>query len=295
MTNHIYMAGIKPSRIHIGHLIGFFNEAFKYKNIIFMIADYHKYFHSCEYKKQTTESINICKYINSCNFHYYKQSSYKNIYSDIFFLLSYHCNINKLNKILHINYNSSKNNLGKYIYPFLMFIDVILMSPCTVIVSEDQLHNVRYVKDQIDVFKKTFYDPNINFIINKSKILSLNSELKMSTSNNEDYNIYIDSSFDTVRNICIRAKTQSQYPTCIHDMNKNTFNLFNIMSKIDNKNIEEVINQYDCFHDFKSELSIKLFKYIQSIALNMKNTQEREANVHNRINTNYRKIFTLLH
>lgn len=299
--------GIKPTRIHIGHILSIFNfikkEKYKslkinIKDIYCLIGDIHK-FASIESNFNIKQDIETIKTISSkLEINYYQQSKLPSEYFIMYHIISFFCKINDLNKVFKINYkNNTINNFAKFSYPVLMCNDIILLNPCTVLVGSDQIHNVRFIKNILSNIQKLYnLQLDIKFEIIDIKILSLNDNNKMSTSDKSNSGqIFLDMNNDEIYKIIMQAKTQSKMPKTYNELEDSTKNLYLIYSIIKNLEIEYVINIFSekNFQEFKQHLYfaiVELFNFYKNL-----NNLNNKYDIHHIINNIIIKNFNLIY
>lgn len=264
-NKQVILAGIKPTRVHLGHLISvvdILKSKYKDEDKIVLIGDYHRMFYEQTFAQKEIDQL--IRILNSIGGHTFMQSAYAAMFANLFFRLAKSCKLNHLNKVFKINFdNQTENTLGKMLYPFLMAIDIALCAPCKVMVSQDQIHNIRYVQQFIaDICKEKNITIDVEFDILNIKILSILDEGKMSTSSAVEGALFMDMSKEEVDNILLKAKTQTEYVYTQDQMLPNTLNLFNIFAMINNETIEEVAAKFTNFKDFKAYAAKRMYEYL---------------------------------
>lgn len=301
--------GIKPTRIHIGHLLSIFNfiKTNKYKslgididNIYCLIGDIHK-FASMKSIQEIKINVNNIKEISSIlKIKYYQQYYLPREYFITYHIISFLCNTNRLDKVFKINYfNNTNNNFAKFAYPVLMCTDIILMNPCIVLVGKDQIHNIRFVKEILLKINKEYkLNIDIKFEVINTKILNLNNQNKMSTSDNNNNQIFIDMTDNEIIKIISKSKTQTKIPKQYSDLEISTYNLYNIYAQINNLDIEQVIYKFQesDFTTFKKYLCNSIIELINFYRKKTDNKFKYNAQevVNNIIKYNFNKIYNLI-
>ena len=263
MHKKIKLIGMKPTEIHLGHLLSIFQYAFQNSDVYFLIADYHK-FSSIHTAKEINEQVKIVEdFIKAKKFPYVKQSDFKEIYCDLYFHLSGLVGLNYLNKIYEIHKLSSQNNLMKYSYPVLMMLDIYLFSPCEVIVAMDQIHHMRYITKQITKLFNKNVDVTCDML--KIKICTPGSSSKMSTSDGASQ-IYLTSSYEDILKIIKLTKTSSTVLP-FDEIGEDLKNLFNIVQIIGDQECIDMFkfNRFNNYLELKIKVSQCIYNYICKI------------------------------
>lgn len=302
--------GIKPTRVHIGHILSIFDfirkERYKslkinVKNIYCLIGDIHK-FASIESNFNINKDIETIKTISSkLKINYYQQSKLPKEYFIMYHIISFFCKINDLNKVFKINYqNNTINNFAKFSYPVLMCNDIILLQPCTVLVGSDQMHNIRFIKNILENIQKTYkLKLDIKFEIIDIKILSLNNNNKMSTSDKSNSGqIFLDMNNNEIYKTIMKSKTQSKMPKTYDELEYSTKNLYLIYSIIKNLEMEYVINIFyeKNFQEFKQHLYfaiVELFNFYKN-SNNFENKYDTNNIISNIIIRNFNLIYSTI-
>lgn len=290
----INLFGIKPTRIHIGHIFSMFKNIDKHKDIakILLIGDYHKFSSEINDNKITELVENIKRFSVVYFSNYYIQSHYNDIYMSVLMKFFYFSNIKDINKIFLINYNNMKQNTVSFIYPILMAVDIYLCSPCVVTISCDQKHNIRAIKKILNTIE-THYKLNIDvqFDILNIKILDLYSPFKMSTSSNKGI-IYFDDSKEEIINKIMKSKTQSLNSLNINDLGLNTKNLYMIYSYLTEYPLQDIVTKYasEGFYNFKNDLIKKLICKFDFIKEKIKEGNPKQINMRERFLFNLKRI-----
>lgn len=298
--------GIKPTRIHLGHILSVFDfiKKEKYKkfnidksNIYCLIGDIHK-LSSMEDVSSFEEEV---KYISNISqtlgIGFYRQSQITKEYFILYHILSYFCNINRLTKVFNINYlNNTNNNFAKFSYPLLMCTDIISMQPCIVLVSKDQIHNIRFIKHIIDKINN-IYNLNISvkFEIIDVKISNLHNNNKMSTRENKGA-IYLSLEDEEIYKLVMKAKTQNNVPDKYENIEKSTENIYNIYAILKDLEIQQVINMFKKhnFIFFKECLYREIISLYNFYRLNINKSiqldNKTQENVNEIVNNNFNLI-----
>ena len=257
------LIGIKPTYIHLGHLLSVFQYARNNKDAFFLIADYHKFSSAKNYKEVDIVKNYLCNFMIQNNFKFICQSDFPEVYGNLFFYFSSKSNINALNKIFKINYYSNENNLMKFIYPVLMLIDILLFQPCIVITSADQIHNTRYIKEQIK--KLCTNKCKISFKNLDIKIKSITGEDKMSTSNNSN-KIFVQDNYEQIFSVIKKTPSSANLPDNYNNLNDCIKNLLSILGIIKNINPENLFDEkkFTSYLELKKYVADEIFNYIQS-------------------------------
>lgn len=299
--------GIKPTRIHLGHILSVFQfiKNNKYAplgididEIYCLIGDIHK-LSSLQFMSSIDRDIETIKNISSIlKVKYYQQSCLPREYFLTYHILSFFCKTNKLNKVFKINFNNNTdNNFSKFSYPVLMCTDILLMQPCIVLVGPDQIHNIRFIMDIIDNINKIYsVDFNITFKIINIKILNLNNEHKMSTSKKELSQMFINMQDSEIYELIMKAKTQKSVPNNYTDLETSTKNLYNIYSEIKNISIEETIEIFKekNFYFFKQVLYKEIIELYSFYRRQFNNTKVEKYNSQSIVNNIVKSNFKFL-
>ena len=258
----IELIGIKPTIIHLGHILSVFEYVKLNPNVCFLVADYHKFSSSKTYKEVIHLKNYLCNFLKQNNIKYVCQSEFASIYGDLFFYFSGKIKTSSLNKIFNINYGNTENNLMKLIYPLLMLIDIFLFQPCTVIVSKDQIHNVRYIKTQLKNIIPFCFD--IDFKILDIKILNPYDLSKMGTSESSN-KIFLNDTYDSIFNIIKKVQSSTNFPLCYEDLNENIQHLYFILSIIKKESVKILFNKikFDNYLLFKKYVTQSIYDFLQ--------------------------------
>ena len=175
--------------------------------------------------------------------------------------------------------DKEKASVGLYIYPVLMAADILLYDATHVPVGEDQKQHLELTRDIAQKFNKDF-NCNDFFkipepLIQKdfSRIMSLrDGTKKMSKSDPSDQSrINITDTKDQIVNKIRKAKTDSEpLPQSISELKDRPElkNLFNIFSCIQNKELNESIEEFSGknFSELKEKLAEILVEKIYPIS-----------------------------
>ena len=267
------LSGIKTTRLHLGHMFSIVRLADVHKahgDLLIMIGDYHRYSSSYDTEKINEESQGLYNVFANLGVKPYIQSVFDEMYGSCFFKFAHFIQCNHLDKLLGINYsNSTENNCAKYIYPALMLLDILLVQPCTVIVAQDQIHNVRFCKSNIEKLNNAFnINIDVDFQLLDINILGFHSDHtgKMSTSVNAGI-VYVDDTLETVRSVIAHAATADHMCQTMEEfnsMNANVRNLYNVYQLVSDLTVEQIVVKYadKGYEELKADLSALVHKYI---------------------------------
>lgn len=261
----VILAGVKPTRVHLGHLISvvdILRTQYMDQDKIVLIGDYHRMFYEKTYAQQEIDQL--IRILNNIKCHTFMQSHYAAMFANLLFRLARTCKLSSLNKVFNINFaNETENTLGKLLYPFLMTIDIMLCAPCKVVVSQDQIHNVRFAKKLIaEICAEKNIKIEVEFDVLDLKILSIVDDGKMSTSSVKSGALFMDMTQQEVSDVVLRAKTQTVYVTNRDEMSASTLNLFFILSKISDDSIETIAAKFTTFEELKQYAAKTIYAYL---------------------------------
>lgn len=245
-----------------------------------MIADFHKLSTSVNLYKNNQDMSNIFNICNNLNIKSYAQSLFNDVYFSLLMLIGNYCNINELDKIFKINYeNNTDNNINKLLYPLIMLIDILLIQPCTVVISQDQIHNVRFIKKIIEKLKSLKINIDVDFEILDLKIISLYTEDKMSSSKENCGVIYLNDDMISIQDKIAQIPTQENMPQHSEDFqHPHLKQIYQLFAKMSNISLEELIDKYkdQKFSLFKINFATKIYKIIQEYKVKLPNDNKNE-------------------
>lgn len=218
------MYGMQLSYIHIGHIYSISEFKKQEGARFFFMADMHRDLKQHKYNGTALE-LSTMRYLDPRNNNVFQQSM-SSLHAELAFLLVKFINFSSIRKIYSINAGSSMDSLDQVFYPVLMLADVILFSPCTVTVSYDQIHNVRFITHYINAINsKLGVGIFVDFNIVHGKILNIDSTAKMSSSEPDKAIFLLDNNEDKIKKI----KTTDIFPSTFEQYeqieNKNIFNI----------------------------------------------------------------------
>jgi tryptophanyl-tRNA synthetase len=209
------------------------------------------------------------------------------MYYYIYHLICNKIKLNDLTKVFNINYNNNTdNNFAKLSYPVLMCLDIIMMQPCHVVVSIDQIHNVRFIQAVIHQLNQlnSKLQIKVEFKILDLKIMDFSGKNKMSTSINSKNTLYVDLTEKQIHEIVGKSITQNNMPQCIEECNDSVLNLYSIYRNIAHITMQETVDKFkqSNFTKFKTELAIKIVNLYNFY--NQEHTIRKEFNMLNTVN-----------
>ncbi len=285
----IVFSGIQPTgQLTIGHYVSVlsrlknFQDKFK---CFFCIADLHSItsnINSVILKKNILDLLSILLALGIDN-----KKCIIFLQSDIiehfklYWILNCYTYVGELNRMTQFK-NKFKNikllnNSGLFTYPVLMASDVLLYETDYVLIGDDQIQHVEFIRNIANRFNNFFfYDvfkiPEYLVIKGKSRIMSLlNPKVKMSKSDfNKNNLILLLDNPDKLKLKIRNAVTDSDNPPrIIYDMlNKpGISNLLNILSSVKNINIIDLEKEFINFKysDFKDYISKEIFHFLSKL------------------------------
>ncbi|AHY75246.1 ADI_G0012240.mRNA.1.CDS.1 [Saccharomyces cerevisiae] len=167
-----------------------------------------------------------------------------------------------------------KVRLGLFSYPVLQAADILLYKSTHVPVGDDQsqhLELTRHLAEKFNkMYKKNFFPKPVTMLAQTKKVLSLSTpEKKMSKSDpNHDSVIFLNDEPKAIQKKIRKALTDSISDRFYYDPveRPGVSNLINIVSGIQRKSIEDVVedvsrfNNYRDFKDYVSEVIIEELK-----------------------------------
>ncbi len=282
----VVFSGIQPTgQLTIGHYISVLSRLFNFQKkfkCFFCIADLHSVtinVNSILLKKNIYDlvSVLLASGIDDKKCIIFLQSNIVE-HSQLYWILNCYTYLGELNRMTQYKEKSNNvkmlKNCGLFTYPVLMAADILLYETDYVLIGDDQIQHVEFVRNIAKRFNNfflcnVFKIPEYIIIKNKSRIMSLlDPKKKMSKSDfNKNNLILLLDNISTLKYKIKNSVTDSDNPPkIIYDMvNKpGVSNLLNILSSITNTSILDLEKKFIDFkyNDFKNVISEEIINFI---------------------------------
>lgn len=271
-------SGIQPSGVvHIGNYLGAMKNWAKIQEgneAIYCVVDYHAI--TVDYPKDEMNSriINAAKDIIASGVDPKKstiflQSDIKE-HAELAWLLNTITTMGELSRMTQYKEKGAKHEerVGLFDYPVLMAADILIYKAEGVPVGEDQVQHVELTRDLAKRFNskfgQTFPEPK-PLLTEAKRVMSLNSENKMSKSDSPNSYIALTDGADAIKKNIASATTDDGKA---QEISKNTMNLIGLMGEfagkeVADKYLEERKNGTIKYSEFKPALAEAIIKELE--------------------------------
>ena len=297
MQKKIIFSGIQPSgNLHLGNYLGAIKQWVKLQEdseAIFCIVDLHAITVYQDPKILREKSLEVAALYIACGIdpersHIFIQSENPD-HSYLSWIFDCVIPFGWMGRMTQFKDKSAKQkestSIGLFNYPALMAADILLYDTDLVPVGEDQTQHVELTRNVAERFNRlygnVFKVPNVMLDKQTGRIMSLqNPTSKMSKSANDLLGtINLLDPADEIEKKIKRAVTDSGSEIVFREEKKAMSNLLVIYSKLINRAISEIEEQYKnkTYSEFKNDLSsvvVEALKPIQTRYYDLRKTSE---------------------
>ena len=280
----VILSGIQPSgKLHIGNYLGALKnfvelqESGKYR-CFFMIADLHSLTEDFDPKLKSQQILELTADFIAAGLDPKKsvifQQSQVSAHSELTWILDAGTPMGELERMTQFKDKSARQaeniNAGLFTYPVLMAVDILLYSPPTVPVGEDQTQHIELTRTIARKFNKkfgqTFTEPKI-LLTQTPKVMSLKDPLKKMSKSQPETCLFLDDSPQEIKEKIKRAATDSG-STIFYDPEQKPgiANLLRIWTGLTGESLENAQERFGAksYAEFKEELAAMIANHFAS-------------------------------
>ena len=299
----IIFSGAQPSgKMTLGNYLGAIQNWIKLQdeyNCFYSVVDLHAITVPQEAKDLRKNTMELLAQYLACGLNPDKNTifiqSHVSAHTELMWILNTMTYMGELSRMTQFKDKSQKSesnlNAGLFTYPVLMASDILLYQTDLVPVGADQKQHLELARDLANRFNTryspTFKIPQPYIPKEVGRVMSLQEPTKKMSKSDENENSFIllADDADTIRRKIKRSVTDSIGVINYSDEQPGIKNLLEIYSKLDNKNIDELVSMYEgkgygIFKEDVAEVIVESLRPIREKYTDLLNNKDYLENIY---------------
>lgn len=299
----IIFSGAQPSgKMTLGNYLGAIQNWIKLQdeyNCFYSVVDLHAITVPQEAKDLRKNTMELLAQYLACGLNPDKNTifiqSHVSAHTELMWILNTMTYMGELSRMTQFKDKSQKSesnlNAGLFTYPVLMASDILLYQTDLVPVGADQKQHLELARDLANRFNTryspTFKIPQPYIPKEVGRVMSLQEPTKKMSKSDENENSFIllADDADTIRKKIKRSVTDSVGTINYSDEQPGIKNLLEIYSKLDNKNIDELVSMYEgkgygIFKEDVAEVIVESLRPIREKYTDLLNNKDYLENIY---------------